>query len=71
MAGVMYLILAALFKAYGAARVMKFFPPVVTGPIIIAIGLNLSQSAIENCSSNWLIALIAILIVIAISGERE
>ncbi|MBR5115462.1 MAG: uracil-xanthine permease, partial [Lachnospiraceae bacterium] len=64
MAGIMYLILAALFKAYGAARVMKFFPPVVTGPIIIAIGLNLSQSAIENCSSNWLIALIAILIVI-------
>ncbi len=64
MAGVMYLILAALFKAYGAARVMKFFPPVVTGPIIIAIGLNLSQSAIENCSSHWLIALVAILIVI-------
>ena len=64
-AGIVYLILAALFKAYGANKVMKFFPPVVTGPIIIAIGLNLSKSAIENCSTNWLVAIIAILIVIA------
>ena len=43
---------------------MKFFPPVVTGPIIIAIGLNLSKSAVENCSTNWWIALIAIAVVI-------
>ncbi|MCR5674354.1 MAG: uracil-xanthine permease family protein [Lachnospiraceae bacterium] len=63
-AGLVYLILAALFKAYGASRVMKFFPPVVTGPIIIAIGLNLSQSAVANCSTHWGIALIAIVIVI-------
>ncbi len=63
-AGFMYLILAVLFKVYGASRVIKFFPPVVTGPIIIAIGLNLAQSAIENCSSNWGIALVAIFIVI-------
>jgi len=63
-AGLLYLILAAAFKAYGTERVMKFFPPVVTGPIIIAIGLNLSKSAIESCSQNWLVALIAIVIVI-------
>ncbi|MCR4909442.1 MAG: uracil-xanthine permease family protein [Lachnospiraceae bacterium] len=63
-AGLMYLVLAALFKAYGANKVMKFFPPVVTGPIIIAIGLNLSQSAVENCSTNWGIAVVAIFIVI-------
>ncbi len=63
-AGLMYLILAALFKIYGANRVMKFFPPVVTGPIIIAIGLNLSQSAIENCSSHWWVALVAIIIIV-------
>lgn len=43
---------------------MKFFPPIVTGPIIIAIGLNLAPSAINNCSSNWLVALIAIIVVI-------
>ncbi len=63
-AGLVYLVLAAAFKAFGESKVMHFFPPVVTGPIIIAIGLNLSRSAIENCATNWLIALIAILIVV-------
>ena len=47
-AGLMYLVLAGLFKAYGPAKVMKYFPPVVTGPIIIAIGLNLAPSALNN-----------------------
>ena len=63
-AGLLYLVLAGLIKAFGTAKVMKFFPPIVTGPIIIAIGLNLSQSAIDNCASNWWIAVIAIVIVI-------
>ncbi|MDD5940572.1 MAG: uracil-xanthine permease family protein [Lachnospiraceae bacterium] len=63
-AGLMYLVLAALFRAFGANKVMKFFPPVVTGPIIIAIGLNLSSSAISNCETNWFVALVAIVVVI-------
>ena len=63
-AGLMYVILAAFFKAFGTKKVMRFFPPIVTGPIIIAIGLNLSSSAIGNCSANWWIALVAIVIVI-------
>ncbi len=63
-AGLLYLILAALFKAYGANKVMKYFPPVVTGPIIIAIGLNLSQSAIDNCATHWWVALVAIAIIV-------
>lgn len=63
-AGVLYLALAALIKVFGAQRVMRFFPPIVTGPIIIAIGLTLSSSAISNCSANWLIAVIAIAIII-------
>ncbi|MCR4589752.1 MAG: uracil-xanthine permease family protein [Lachnospiraceae bacterium] len=62
--GLLYLVLAGLFKAFGANKVMKFFPPVVTGPIIIAIGLNLSQSAIENCSTHWWVALVAIAIIV-------
>ena len=62
--GIMYAILSALFKTYGIKKVMRFFPPIVTGPIIIAIGLNLSSSAISNCSSNWLIAIVAIVVVI-------
>ena len=59
-AGFLYFVLAGLFKAFGAKKVMKFFPPVVTGPIIICIGLILSGSAIGNCQSNWWIALAAI-----------
>ena len=63
-AGLMYFILAGLFAAFGPKKVMRFFPPVVTGPIIIAIGLTLSGSAISNCSTNWWIALLAIAIII-------
>ena len=63
-AGLMYFVVAGLFKVFGPAKVMKFFPPVVTGPIIIAIGLCLSGSAIQSCSSNWWIALVAILIIV-------
>lgn len=63
-AGLLYLVLAGLIKAFGTGKVMKFFPPIVTGPIIIAIGLNLSKSAIDNCAANWGIAVIAIVIVI-------
>ncbi len=63
-AGLIYFIVAALFKMFGPKRVMRYFPPIVTGPIIIAIGLTLSGSAISSCSSNWWIALLAIAIVI-------
>ena len=63
-AGIIYFVLAGLFAAFGAKKVMRFFPPVVTGPIIIAIGLTLSGSAINNCNQNWWIALLAIAIII-------
>lgn len=63
-AGLMYFVLAGLIASFGAKKVMRFFPPVVTGPIIIAIGLTLSGSAISNCSSNWWIALLAIALII-------
>ncbi len=63
-AGLMYVILSALFKGFGVKKVMRFFPPIVTGPIIIAIGLSLSGSAITNCATNWWIALVAIIVVI-------
>lgn len=63
-AGLLYLILAALIRAFGVNRVMRFFPPIVTGPIIIAIGLTLSKSAVDNCATDWLVAVVAILIVI-------
>ncbi|MCI9218384.1 MAG: uracil-xanthine permease [Lachnospiraceae bacterium] len=63
-AGLVYLLLSLLIKLFGTGKVMRFFPPIVTGPIIIAIGLTLSQSAIDNCSADWLIAIVAIALVI-------
>ena len=63
-AGLLYLVLAVLFRIFGAEKVMRFFPPVVTGPIVISIGLILASSAIANCQTNWLIAIIAIATII-------
>ena len=66
-AGLMYFIMAALIKFFGIEKIMHYFPPVVTGPIVIAIGLVLSGSAIANCQTNWLLAIIAIVVVISSS----
>ena len=62
--GLMYVILAGVIKTVGVNKFMRFFPPIVTGPIIIAIGLILSSSSINNCSANWLVAIVAIIVVI-------
>ncbi|MBQ3327601.1 MAG: uracil-xanthine permease [Clostridia bacterium] len=63
-AGLVYLILAAVIRAFGTSKVMRYFPPVVTGPIIVAIGLGLSGSAVTNCQENWLVAFSALIVVI-------
>ncbi|SDI22443.1 uracil permease [Pseudobutyrivibrio sp. 49] len=63
-AGALYLFLALIIKLVGINKVMKYLPPVVTGPIIICIGLSLAPSAITNASSNWLLAIIALSVVI-------
>ena len=63
-AGLLYLVLAAVCKAFGSKKVMRYFPPVVTGPIIIAIGLILAPSAINSCSTNWGIALVALVVIV-------
>lgn len=63
-AGMVYVVFAGLIKVFSAQKVMSFFPPIVTGPIIIAIGLTLSKSAIDSCTDNWLLAIIAIAVVI-------
>ena len=61
---ILYLVLAALVKAFGTHKVMSFFPPIVTGPIIICIGMTLANSAINNCTGHWGIALVAIVTVV-------
>ncbi len=63
-AGLLYLLLAVVIKLVGVKKVMHFLPPVVTGPIIICIGLSLAPSAVTNASANWFLALVALLVVI-------
>ena len=63
-AGLVYVVLSALIAAFGIKRVMRFFPPVVTGPIIISIGLILSPNAVSNASTNWLLAVVALAVII-------
>ena len=63
-AGLLYLVMSGLIKAFGINRVMRFFPPVVVGPMIISIGLILAPSAINNCTTNWLLALVALAVII-------
>lgn len=63
-AGLMYLILALIIRLVGVKRVMRFLPPVVTGPVIICIGLSLAGSAINNASTNWFLAVVALAVII-------
>ena len=63
-AGLLYFVMSGLFAMFGTGRVMRYFPPIVTGPIIIAIGLTLSGSAISSCSQKWWIALVAIAVIV-------
>ena len=63
-AGLLYIVLALIIKVVGVEKVMKYLPPVVTGPIIICIGLSLAPSAVTNASTNWLLAVIAFAVVL-------
>lgn len=63
-AGLVYLVIAGFIKFFGIQKIMKMFPPCVTGPMIICIGLTLAPSAINNCRTDWLLAIIAIILII-------
>ena len=63
-AGLLYVVLAAIIKLVGVHKVMRFLPPVVTGPIIILIGLNLAPSAVSNASTCWWLAILSIAVIV-------
>lgn len=65
--GVVYMLMSLLVYLIGADKIKKVFPPIVTGPIIIVIGLILAPNAVDMASENWLIAIITIL-AIALTG---
>ena len=66
-AGMIYVVLAILFGVFGPKKIMRLFPPVVTGPIIILIGLILAPVGISSASANWILAIIAIAIIISVN----
>ena len=63
-AGLLYLALALVIRLVGVKKVMRFLPPVVTGPIIVCIGLTLAPSVVSNASTCWPLALIALATII-------
>ncbi|MTI69066.1 MAG: uracil permease [Firmicutes bacterium] len=66
-AGLVYLVLAGLIYFFGVEKVIKFFPPIVTGPIIIVIGLKLAPVAIDMASGGWGFAILSFIIVTGVS----
>lgn len=66
-AGLLYVVFAVIVYFVGVERILKLFPPIVTGPIIMVIGLNLAPTAISMASANWLMAFIAFIIVVIVN----
>ncbi len=59
-AGLIYALMAALVTAIGSERVRLVFPPVVTGPVIVVIGLTLAPVAIDMAAKGWLLAIVTL-----------
>lgn len=66
-AGIVYLIMAVIVYIFGHEKVMAFFPPVVTGPIIMVIGLKLAPTAVNMAGTNWSLAIASFAIVTCVS----
>ncbi|POR04153.1 uracil/xanthine transporter [Alkalispirochaeta sphaeroplastigenens] len=67
-AGLIYAILAGLISKFGPEKILRFFPPVVTGPIIIVISMTLAPNAINMASQDWLLALITLAVIIGVAS---
>jgi uracil permease len=65
-AGLVKIGLSLLVKAVGVERIVKLFPPVISGTTILIIGIILSPVAISMASSNWAIALVALATAIVV-----
>ncbi len=59
-AGLIYGLMALVVMAIGSERVRRVFPPVVTGPVIVVIGLTLAPVAIDMATKGWLLAIVTL-----------
>lgn len=77
-AGLIYVIIAIVVKFVGSDVIRSLFPPIVTGPVVIIIGLMLAPTAINNITgsgeleglalwTNWIIAAITIATMFIVS----
>ena len=75
-AGAVYLLLAVLVYFLGAEIIINWFPPIVTGSVIMVIGLALAPVAIDMASkgggdevsaTSWLLALMSFAVVVCVS----
>ncbi|GKZ03646.1 MULTISPECIES: uracil-xanthine permease family protein [Paraclostridium] len=66
-AGIIYLIMAAVIKKVGVDKIKKYFPAQVVGAMIAVIGLNLLPTAVDMASNNFLIAIMTLGLAIAIN----
>lgn len=66
-AGLIYLVFALLIKVFGTEKILRFFPPIVTGPIIIVISMTLAPNAIGMASQDWLLSLFTLAVIVGIS----
>ncbi|MBZ2175182.1 NCS2 family nucleobase:cation symporter [Schnuerera sp. xch1] len=66
-AGLLYCIIAFLIYKFGVDKVVSFFPPIVTGPIIMVIGITLAPTAINMAAENWFLAIVAFIVVLIVN----
>ncbi|WP_088655030.1 uracil-xanthine permease family protein [Geofilum rhodophaeum] len=64
--GAVYGLMSALVKWRGLGLIERIFPSVVVGPVIMVIGLSLAPTGVEMASSDWLLAVIALLTAIVV-----
>ena len=77
--GFIYLVMAYLVKIFGVEKIKSFFPPVVTGPIIMVIGLRMSPVALSMAGyangkfdpKSLVIALVVIISMISITIMKK
>lgn len=69
--GGVYALVSLLIKCRGSAFIVRMFPSVVVGPVIMVIGLSLSSVAVDMAKGNWLLAgiVLASAIVTVVMGK--
>lgn len=78
-AGLIYVLMSYLVKVFGVKRVRSFFPPIVTGPIIMLIGLRMAPTALGMAGyangkfdgKSLIVSVIVILVMVFITMMKK